>query len=133
MKVTFAFNGMTQAPNSSGLSAITSAAGWLQGTLLGTIATTIAVIAFAGVGFLMLTGRIDIRRGVQVVLGCFIIFGAPTIASGILSAVTGGNAEPDLAQSRPLPPPPQPPQPIAYQPTSSSPFDPYAGAVSPKQ
>jgi type IV secretory pathway VirB2 component (pilin) len=42
---------------------------WLQGTLLGTVATTIAVIAVASMGFLMLAGRIDWRRGVTVVVG----------------------------------------------------------------
>ena len=36
---------------------------WIQGTLLGNVATTAAVIAVAVVGFLMLTGRIEWRRG----------------------------------------------------------------------
>ena len=66
--------------------AIASAAIWLQSTLLGTIATTVAVIAVASVGFLMLAGRIDVRRGAQVVLGCFVIFGASTIANGIFGS-----------------------------------------------
>jgi len=35
-----------------------SAVQWLQGTLLGTIATVVAVIAEACVGLLMLSGRI---------------------------------------------------------------------------
>ena len=35
---------------------IVSAVRWLQGTLLGTVATVVAVIAVASVGFLMLTG-----------------------------------------------------------------------------
>jgi type IV secretion system protein VirB2 len=33
--------------------------GWLQGTLLGTIATVAAVIAVATVGFMMLTGPLE--------------------------------------------------------------------------
>jgi hypothetical protein len=36
---------------------------WLQGTLLGTIATTVAIIAVSWVGMLMLMGRFEIRRG----------------------------------------------------------------------
>ena len=72
--------------------AIGSAVGWVEGTLLGTVATTVAVIAVATVGFLMLTGRIDIRRATQVVLGCFILIGASTIASGIFGAVSGTGA-----------------------------------------
>lgn len=59
---------------------------WVQGTLLGNVATAVAVVAIAVVGFLMLTGRLEWRRGVTVILGCFIIFGAAAIVSGIQSA-----------------------------------------------
>ena len=61
----------------------------MQGTLLGNVATTAAVIAVAVVGLMMLTGRIDWRRGVTVILGAFIIFGAVAIVSGIRSVATG--------------------------------------------
>ncbi len=61
----------------------------MQGTLLGNLATTAAVIAVAVVGFLMLTGRIEWRRGLTVVVGCFIIFGAAAIVAGIRQ-VAGG-------------------------------------------
>lgn len=64
---------------------IVSAVQWLQGTLLGTVATVVAVIAIACVGFLMLTGRMDWRRGGVVILGCFILFGAASIVAGIRS------------------------------------------------
>jgi type IV secretion system protein VirB2 len=67
---------------------IVSAAQWLQGTLLGTVATVLAVIAIASVGFMMLTGRMDWRRGGVVILGCFILFGAVSIVSGIRSTAT---------------------------------------------
>ncbi|MDP3080876.1 MAG: TrbC/VirB2 family protein [Brevundimonas sp.] len=65
---------------------IVSAVQWLQGTLLGTVATVLAVIAVACVGLLMLTGRIDWRRGSVVILGCFILFGAVSIVAGIRSS-----------------------------------------------
>ena len=74
-------------PEGSGV--LISAVDWLQGTLLGTVATVIAVIAIAGVGFMMLTGRMDWRRGGIVILGCFIIFGAASIVAGIRSAAGG--------------------------------------------
>ena len=74
-------------PQGSGV--IVNAVGWLQGTLLGTVATTVAVIAVAAVGFLMLTGRINWRYGATVILGCFILFGAASIVAGIQSAATG--------------------------------------------
>ena len=65
---------------------IVSAVQWLQGTLLGTVATVVAVIAVACVGLLMLTGRINWRHGAVVIIGCFILFGAVSIVAGIRSA-----------------------------------------------
>ncbi len=69
----------------SGSGPIVAAVQWLQGTLLGTVATVIAVIAIACVGFGMLTGRINWRHGAVVILGCFILFGAVSIVAGIQS------------------------------------------------
>lgn len=74
------------APDPEGSGVIIGAVNWLQGTLMGTFATIAAVIAVASVGFMMLTGRIDWRRGAIVILGCFILFGAASIVSGIRSA-----------------------------------------------
>lgn len=74
-------------PEGSGV--LVSAMGWLQGTLLGTVATTVAVIAIAVVGFMMLTGRMNWRHGAVVVIGCFILFGAASIVGGIRTAATG--------------------------------------------
>jgi type IV secretion system protein VirB2 len=82
-----------QAPVSdpAGSGPIVSALAWLQGTLLGTVATAVAVIAVASVGFLMLTGRINWRYGATVILGCFILFGAASIVGGIQSTASLGN------------------------------------------
>ncbi len=74
-------------PEGSG--AIIRAVDWLQGTLLGTVATVVAVIAVAAVGFAMLTGRINWRHGSIVILGCFILFGATSIVAGIRAAAAG--------------------------------------------
>jgi type IV secretion system protein VirB2 len=73
------------ASSPPGSEPITAALGWIQGTLLGNLATTAAVVAVAAVGFLMLTGRIEWKRGLTVVVGCFIIFGAVAIVAGIRS------------------------------------------------
>lgn len=78
-----------QVGDPAGSSPIIAALDWVQGTLLGNLATTAAVIAVAAVGFLMLTGRIDWRRGLTVVIGCFILFGAVSIVAGIRSLATG--------------------------------------------
>jgi len=72
----------------AGSGVLVGAVNWLQGTLLGTIATVVAVIAVAAVGFMMLTGRINWRYGVTVILGCFILFGASSIVAGIHSTAT---------------------------------------------
>jgi type IV secretion system protein VirB2 len=74
----------------AGSGVIVSAVRWLQGTLLGTVATVVAVIAVASVGFLMLTGRINWRYGATVILGCFILFGAASIVAGIQSTSSLG-------------------------------------------
>jgi hypothetical protein len=57
--------------NPSGSGPILGALSWLQGTLRGTAATIVAVIAVASVGFLLLTGRMNWRYGATVILGCF--------------------------------------------------------------
>lgn len=67
---------------------IVNALYWLQGTLLGTVATVVAVIAVATVGFMMLSGRMNWRYGATVIIGCFILFGAATIVGGIQAAAS---------------------------------------------
>ena len=74
----------------AGSGVLLSAVNWLQGTLLGSVATVVAVIAVATVGFMMLTGRINWRYGATVILGCFILFGASSIVAGIHSTATLG-------------------------------------------
>jgi type IV secretory pathway VirB2 component (pilin) len=69
----------------AGSGPIVAALGWLQGTLLGNVATAIAVIAVAMVGFMMLTGRLNWRFGATVIVGCFVLFGAGAIVTGIQS------------------------------------------------
>ena len=81
-----AFAQVAGDPQGSG--PIVSALSWLQGTLLGNVATAVAVIAVAMVGFMMLTGRMNWKHGATVILGCFILFGAAAIVSGIQSAAS---------------------------------------------
>jgi type IV secretion system protein VirB2 len=81
---------LAQSANPQGSGPIVAALAWLQGTLLGNVATAVAVMAVAAVGFLMLTGRLNWRFGATVIIGCFILFGAGAIVSGIQSAVAVG-------------------------------------------
>ncbi|WP_373489024.1 TrbC/VirB2 family protein [Blastomonas sp.] len=115
------------APSGSG--ALVSAVEWLQTTLLGTVATTIAVIAVAAIGLGMLSGRVELCKGATVIIGCFIVFGASNIAAGILLAANaGGPAYSQVVPVETAPPPPPPPSP--NQPSA---YDPYAGAAMPIQ
>lgn len=78
--------GRAQGADPAGSGPINSALLWLQGTLLGTVATTVAVMAVAAIGFMMLTGRMNWRFGATVIIGVFILFGATTIVAGIQAA-----------------------------------------------
>jgi type IV secretory pathway VirB2 component (pilin) len=120
---------MTPDLHPAGDNAIAAAAQWLEGTLLGSFATVLAVIAVALVGILLLSGRLDVRRGVQVVFGCFTIFGASAIASGLAGAMTGrGEAPPvETASQSPMQADPQ----AIPRPQPAAPYDPYAGAAMP--
>lgn len=75
--------------NPQGSGPIVSALEWMQGTLLGNVATTAAVIAVAVVGLMMLTGRMNWRFGATVIIGCFVLFGATAIVSGIRATAMG--------------------------------------------
>ena len=75
-----------QQQDPAGSGPIVNALTWLQGTLLGNVATMVAVMAVAAVGFMMLTGRMNWRFGATVIIGVFILFGAASIVSGIQAA-----------------------------------------------
>jgi type IV secretion system protein VirB2 len=105
------------------VSAIGSATAWISTLIFGPLATALAVIAIAWIGFAMLSGRIDIRRGFSVLLGCFLLFGARGIAEGLSSAA----ASDSIATDAGIPPPPvyAKPAPAA---NAANGYDPYAGA-----
>ena len=118
--ISFSTSSSMAAPHGS--SVLVAAVSWLQETALGTVATTIAVIAVACVGLMAISGRVSIRYGLTVVLGCFILFGASTIVAGIQSFIGGGDrAVPPATAAPPALPALPPPQP----------YDPYAGASVP--
>src|SRR3954462_12619938 len=113
-------------PDPAGSNAIAAAMAWLQGTFLGSVATSIAVIAVAAVGFRMLTGRVHWRYGATVLIGCFILFGASAIPAGLRAAMEGGTAPAMVAPPPAVPPPPAavPPPPPARPPPPRRPRTP---------
>ena len=110
----------------AGSSVIVAAIWWLQATLLGTVATTIAIIAVASVGLMMLAGRVDLRHGLTVIAGSFILFGASSIVAGIQASLGGAEVAADYS----YPPPPAPAPPPTPPPPAAG-YDPYAGASLP--
>jgi type IV secretion system protein VirB2 len=105
-------------------SVLVEALDWIQGLLLGSVATGVAVIAVAFLGFGMLTGRLDWRMGVRVMLGIFIVFGAPMITIELRSAISGNSdpaLDPDVAKREEAAPK------VPDLKRSADPFDPYAG------
>lgn len=118
----------TSLADPSGSSALIAAVQWLQDTLLGTVATMVAVIAVASVGLMMLSGRTDYRHGVTVILGCFVIFGASSIVAGVTATVSGSmGPEAEISASIPQP---ETPRNIPATPAPQD-YDPYAGASVP--
>lgn len=107
--------------------ALLAAGRWIEALLLGPLATSVAVIAVASVGLLMLTGRVNVRRGLTVILGCFILFGAGAIAQGlcggvamVVSDVSITAMSPSMRDSPPA---------ITSSASPTPPDDPYAGAA----
>ena len=101
---------------------IGSAIAWLSDLLTGSLATSVGVISVAGLGFAALNGRVVLRDYTRVIIGCFVLFGARVIASGLLSFVSFTGPPPMAnyaAVSSPMP------LPAAAVPQK---YDPYAGA-----
>lgn len=106
---------------------LSPALSWIEGALFGGVATGIAVIAVASIGFNMLAGRISVKRGVTILLGCFILFGASSLARGLRTFSE------DEAQSYDAPrqisaPVFTKPDTLSQRPTENA-YDPYAGAA----
>ena len=105
----------------SDLLAVESGVSWLVALLTGNLALGLSVLSVAVIGLLMLGGRLPVRDGLRVVLGCFVLLSAPVIAAAF---VTAGQ---EIGQAPSSPgPPPQPANPREDLPPSA--FDPYAGA-----
>jgi type IV secretion system protein VirB2 len=109
--------------------AVASSIVWVENALLGSVAVTIATLAIGALGLMMLTGRMDVRRGVQAVVGCFVIFGASSIASGMISAFDRSvdRSQQTAPGSTSVGLPPEPGNLPVRQ------YDPYAGAAIPRR
>jgi type IV secretory pathway VirB2 component (pilin) len=94
-----------------------AAGDWLAGVMLGSIATGLCVLAVAFIGLRMMTGHLAVRDSLRIVIGCFLLLGAPLIAGGLRDAA-GQSGAPGRTVFASEPRPELP----------TAPFDPYAGA-----
>lgn len=110
-----------------GVSSFEGALVWLENLLLGEIATAIAVVGVAVIGFRLLRGDLAVRDGGRIILGCFILFGSAGIGRA-LGEVSGpasetGRIGESLDQRFEATP---------EAPSSDNPFDPYVGDRRPR-
>ncbi len=102
---------------------ILAAAAWVSHLLTGQTALILATVAIAVLGLTVMAGRLPIRRGIEVVIGIFLIFGAPIVAAG-LSGTNPTEADvPPAASSAPS---------VNAAPPTAAVYDPYAGASVPQ-
>jgi type IV secretory pathway VirB2 component (pilin) len=73
----------------SGGTPLVEAARWIEGSMMGNIALGLCVVAVAFIGAMMLTGQMQLREGMRVVIGCFVLLGAPVIATGSMRVGSG--------------------------------------------
>lgn len=102
-------------------SSVASSVEWINGVLFGQVAVGLCVLAVAFVGVMMLTGRVPLHMGLRVVLGCFVLLGAPVIAAGLMGTFEEPPAAVALA-------PPEPPAKSPRDELEPAEYDPYAGA-----
>lgn len=111
------------------MTSIEAASSWLITLLSGPLVTVLAAIAVAAVGYEMLSGRMAIRRGGMVIIGCFTLLGSAEIAGSIMDFGNRGtfaaiSTYPTPIATGNLPPlGPEPP----VRASTGNPFDPYAG------
>ena len=110
---------MTQAGS------LPTAVEWVEQLLIGSLGTSIAVLAIAMLGFAMLLGRVRIGDGLRTIFGCFLLFGAPIVGQSLLGMtqrVGSGTIAP--AASVQVSPTVRPMLPMTG---GTNPFDPYQG------
>jgi type IV secretion system protein VirB2 len=101
------------------VSPLGSAFQWVGSFFQNDAAISLCVIAVALLGYTMLMGRWPIRRAALVIIGCFVLLGAPLIAGDILGGAQVTDASPQVQASG-----------VLYQRADLPPadYDPYAGA-----
>lgn len=112
------------------MSVIGAAAGWVMSAVSGPAVTAMMAIAVAVFAVSMLFGRLAIRQGFRLVLGCFILTASAEIAQSVAGSVS--ESEFDMGLPQPSPVEAASLAPLGPDPHTrtqdGNPFDPYAGA-----
>jgi type IV secretory pathway VirB2 component (pilin) len=103
-------------------------ADWLPEVLSGSLATALGIVAIGLVGLSLFQGRLRLKHAALVVMGIFLLMGAPVIGAGIVG--NSHQASLALMPTTVAPPPAVPSNNLA---PPANPFDPYAGASVPTQ
>ena len=78
-----------------------NAGDWIGGLLGGGLATALCILAIAMLGMLMLGGRLPIRTGLKVVVGCFLLLSASLVAGGLQGVARNtGTSSADMRAGR---------------------------------
>ncbi len=102
-----------------GASPLADSLDWIQDLLFGNLAIGMCVLAVAFVGLLALTGRLPLRHVGRVILGCFVLLGAPVITAGLMAGVQNEtDAPPEIPVPEPAERPRQDLPPAGYDPYS---------------
>lgn len=115
-------NGLFANPGSN---VLVNASEWITGLLRGPLAAALAILAVAAIGALMLRGRVSVRHAAQVLLGCFVLFGAASLAASFRALADYGLG----GTPAPAPVVAEAPPSLDEAPTQNAVYDPYAGAA----
>jgi type IV secretory pathway VirB2 component (pilin) len=116
------------------ISHLGDAVGWIEQVVFGSLGVTIAVLGVGLMGFRILLGYANPKEMGRILLGCFILFGAPTIARGLIASLGYGQA----SEPRDVPTVAAPVAPTSVPsvphmpPANANPFDPYSNGASTK-
>ena len=67
------------------MTSVEIAINWVLAQLFGPLSVALMALAIAGLGLKMLSGRVAPRQAVALLLGCFILVGAASIADSLVS------------------------------------------------
>ena len=100
---------------------IEASASWMMALVSGDLAATMCILAVALLGFMLMTGRVALKRAALVTVGCFILLSASAMSSAFMMLASARGSSDQAVRSGATAMPPE-------RRLSLSDYDPYAGA-----